>query len=265
MPLTAIQKRVVETLKPFRTDSHYIAGGAALNRRWSRVSDDLDIWGDAPGLPAIVEAEIEALRQAGFTVEIDIEDNYIVEVVVNDGTAETRIEWAHSPNTQTRFFPAQADDILGFHLHDLDNAVNKVLAASRRRNAARDIVDLAQIIDNIAPLGPLIWACIGLPGEDRSATDIVRDIRINANTYTREDYRAIRVDRADPPDRAELLEKIEPALDEAAEYCEDRAPIDHPGCLFIDADDRPIAATESDLDKITIVSVRDYQATPQVR
>lgn len=265
MPLTAIQKRVAGVLKPFRTDSHYIAGGAALNRRWQRVSDDLDIWADAPGLPKIVEAEIEALRRAGFTVEIEIEDNYIVEVIVRDDSDETRIEWAHSPNTQTRFFPAQADDDLGFRMHDLDNAINKILAASRRRNAPRDIVDLASILDHIAPLGPLVWAATGLPGEDRSATEIIRDIRTNANAYTREQYRTIRMAGDAAIDRQDLIAKIERALDDAADYCEDMAPIGHPGCLFLNVDGKPEPATEDDLDELTIIGVRDYQATPILR
>jgi len=265
MPLTAIQKRVADILKPFRTDSHYVAGGAALNRRWQRVSDDLDIWGDAPGLPKLVEAEIAALRQAGFTVEIEIEDNYIVEVIVSDGADETRIEWAHSPNTQARFFPAQADEDLGFRIHDLDNAVNKVLAASRRRNAPRDIVDLVSILDHIGPLGPLVWAATGLPGEDRSATEIIRDIRAIANTYTREQYQTIRMDGENTVDRTALIQKIERALNHAADYCEDEAPIGHPGCLFLDRDGNLLAASERDLDKTSIVRVQDFQATPLLR
>ena len=60
-----------------------------------------------------------------------------------------------------RFFPAQNDPEFGFRLHEADLAVNKVLCAARRNSAARDAVDLVNIVDRYAPLGPLVWAVSG--------------------------------------------------------------------------------------------------------
>ena len=46
MPLTSLQRLVVETLRPFRSSHSYVGGGAALNQRWPRLSDDMDIFVD---------------------------------------------------------------------------------------------------------------------------------------------------------------------------------------------------------------------------
>jgi len=49
MPLTAIQQSAVEVLRLHRSERSYVAGGAALNREWPRLSDDLDIFVDEMG------------------------------------------------------------------------------------------------------------------------------------------------------------------------------------------------------------------------
>jgi len=52
MALTDLQRLVVKTLRSFRTSKSFVGGGAALNQKWSRISDDMDIFGDAMGLPS---------------------------------------------------------------------------------------------------------------------------------------------------------------------------------------------------------------------
>ena len=42
MPLTPLQRLVVGTLRPFRSSNSYVGGGAALNQRWPRLSDDME-------------------------------------------------------------------------------------------------------------------------------------------------------------------------------------------------------------------------------
>ena len=70
MPLTAIQQSAVEILRLHRSERSFVAGGAALNRGWPRLSDDLDIFQDErDSLPHSVEPELEALRSTGYAVE----------------------------------------------------------------------------------------------------------------------------------------------------------------------------------------------------
>lgn len=42
MPLTVIRQSAVEVLRLHRSERSYVAGGAALNRDWPRLSDDMD-------------------------------------------------------------------------------------------------------------------------------------------------------------------------------------------------------------------------------
>ena len=264
MPLTGIQVDVAKILRKFRSADHYIGGGAALNRDKPRLSDDFDIFGDRDALPTVVEQEIEALRDAGYTVEEneDIRDNYLVEVIVRGLEGETKIQWMTDPDTQYRFFPAQPDDILGFRLHDVDNAINKVRAASSRNTAVRDIVDIANIVNHIGPLGPLIWASTAKPHERRTPLQIIRDMRGIAAGYTADEYRTVRVS-GDAIVKDIVLETVNDALDCAADYVED-APFDHPGRLFLDDEDRPVEATEAHLGQVKILTITDFAAVPKM-
>ena len=65
MPLTRLQHRVAEVLRPFRDEHNFVAGGMALNQRWPRLSDDMDIFHDRRNqLPNQVEPELRALDAA---------------------------------------------------------------------------------------------------------------------------------------------------------------------------------------------------------
>ena len=264
MPLTGIQFEVAKVLRRFRSADHYIGGGAALNRDKPRISDDFDIFGDRDALPAVVEQEINALKEAGYTVEEDrdVRDNYMVEVIVRTGSDETRVQWMTDPDTQYRFFPAQLDELLGFRLHDVDNAINKVRAASSRTTAVRDIVDIASIVNHIGPLGPLVWATTAKPLENRAPLQIIRDMRGIAAGYTSEDYRTVRVD-GDPVEKDVIVAAVNEALDRAADYVED-APLNHPGHLFVDGDDRPIEAAEEQLGQVRILKIINFAAVPKM-
>lgn len=264
MPLTGIQVEVARVLRKFRSVDHYIGGGAALNRDKPRLSDDFDIFGDRDALPAVVEQEINALREAGYTVEEneDVRNNYMVEVIVRDGAAETKIQWMTDPDTQCRFFPAQPDDILGFRLHDVDNAINKIKAASSRNTAVRDIVDIANIVNHIGPLGPLIWASTAKPHERRTPLQIIRDMRGIAAGYTPEEYQTVRVN-GDPVVKDIIVDAVSDALERAADYVED-APIDYQGRLFVDGEDRPVEATDEQLGKVRIMKITNFAAVPKV-
>ena len=162
MPLTAIQQSVVEVLRLHRSERNYVAGGAALNREWSRLSDDMDIFlDDRNRLPHSVESELASLRSAGYAIELTTDNDLVVEVVIRRDGEETRVQWFDDADTCWRFFPAQDDPEFGYRLHDADLAVNKVLCSARRNSAARDAIDLVSIVEFYAPLGPLVWAVSG--------------------------------------------------------------------------------------------------------
>jgi len=263
MPLTSTQRLVAKVLGPLRTEHSYVAGGAALNHAWPRLSDDMDIFDDRRGqLPGCVEPELQALRDAGFSVEITAQDEWVVEAILQIYGHETKVQWLDDPETCRRFFPARHDDELGFRLHRADMAVNKVLCASRRREAPRDAVDLVTIVSRYSPLGPLVWAAVGKTPA-LSPLRVIQDIRGIVFGYANEEIVAVRTEGENPMTRAELRGVLEPALDDAYDYCEAVAPIEYTGCLFIGDDERP---TEADAETIAngkarVMPLRDFGVT----
>lgn len=158
MPLTPLQRLVVGTLRPFRSSNSYVGGGAALNQRWPRLSDDMDIFVDQRRhLPRGPHAELEALRQAGFSIDVTTRDEWMVEAIVKRYGAETRVQWIDDSESSRRFFPAVDDEEFGFRLHQADAAVNKALCAARRERAPRDAVDLVSIVRRWTMPGACSW------------------------------------------------------------------------------------------------------------
>ncbi len=266
MPLTAIQKSVAKVLRLHRSEHTYVAGGAVLNRDWPRLSDDMDIFHDIRNrLPRAAEPELKALRNAGFSVELTCENDLTVEAIVRHGGEETKVQWFDDEEMCKRFFPALDDVEFGFRLHSADNAVNKVLCASRRNTAPRDAVDLVNIVERYAPLGPLVWAVSG-KAPDTAPPSIIRGIRATVFGYAEEEIRAVRMEDSSRMDRDRLREVLGAALDAASDYCEAIAPVDHAGCLFVDAKEVP---TEADEDAIasgeaTVMEIRDFSGIPVI-
>lgn len=266
MPLTPVQRSAAGVLRPFRSKDSYIAGGAMLNRGWPRLSDDMDIFHDrSDRLPDSVGPEFEALRDAGFAVERIAENDLVVEAIVGKDGEETRLQWFHDEETCRRFFPALEDPEFGFRLHDADAAVNKVLCAARRKSAARDAVDLVTIVERYAPLGPLVWAAGG-KAPDLAPPATLRAIRATVFGYSREEIETVRMAGGPATGWRRLREVLDRALDAASEYCENTAPLAHPGCLFIDAGERPVEANDSAIGtgKALVAGIRDYSGIPVI-
>ncbi|ABA81599.1 hypothetical protein GQF56_21370 [Rhodobacter sphaeroides] len=148
--LTDLQARVARIMASNRSAESYFAGGAVLNQHTSRQSDDLTDTDEM--IPDIVQRDVRSLEDAGYEVTIDLEIYGCTDATVRGGGAATQIQWMSE--TRMRFFPLQPDPAWGLRLHRADLAVNKVTAASTRRQA-RDILDLALIGENYCPLGPL--------------------------------------------------------------------------------------------------------------
>ncbi len=267
MSLTAIQQSVAEILRRHRSERSYVAGGAALNRDWPRLSDDMDIFLDDRGrLPHSVEPEFEALRDAGYAVELTNNDGMVVEAVLRKGSAETLVQWFDDEETCRRFFPAQDDPEFGFRLHDADLAVNKVLCTARRNSAARDAVDLVNIVERYAPLGPLVWAVSG-KAPDLAPPSTLRAIRANAFGYAREEIETVRMEDGSTMEWQRLRHVLDQALEVASDYCERTAPMEHPGRLFVDASDQPVEADDAAIDDGTAIAmaIRFFPGVPVLR
>jgi len=265
MSLTPLQRIVAEVLRPFRTRHNYVAGGAALNREWPRLSDDMDVFHDRRDqLPESVEPELRALREAGFAVEITARDQSIVEAVLRRHGGETKVQWFDDPEASQRFFPAVVDDELGFRLHPADIAVNKVLCASRRA-APRDAVDLVNIVNRYSPLGPLVWAATGKQPE-LNPPRIIRDIRRIAFGHSEAEVSAVRMEGERPPTWKGLRDVLAQALDAAYDYCEEVAPTEYGGCLFIDAREIPVEADDKAIvaGAAKAVSLKDFGLMPTI-
>ena len=266
MPLTDLQRMVARILRQFRTEHDYVAGGAALNTTWLRLSDDMDIFRDyRNSLQGGVERELTALRDAGFSIEITTNDEWIVEAIVRQYGFETKVQWLNDRETSRRFFPAIDDENLGYRLHQADVAVNKVLCAARRRSAARDAVDLASIVSRYCPLGPLVWAIAG-KAPDSPPPQVIKAIRANAFGYSDDEIRTVRMADDNVMTRDELRSILEPALGQANDYCNDVAPEDHIGCLFVNSDQIPVAADLAAISSgaVRVMNVQDFTPVPRI-
>ncbi len=237
--LTKLQKRVIATIAKLREEGNYLAGGAVLNQRTDRVSDDLDVFlDDERAVLAVAKRDIEELRAAGFAVVADMMMLGFAEATVKAASEneETKIQWMSE--SAYRFLPLQKDPEFGFRLHDVDLAVNKAIAAASRKKV-RDIVDLAMIDDKFMKLGPLVWAAAG--GKTAMSPIMMLDnIVHNAATHPAVEYKMVR--SIEPVDGAEVLAHIQEACDKAREFCR-RAPVETLGHIFLGADGRPVSPT----------------------
>ena len=265
MPLTPLQRIVIELLRPFRSAHDFVGGGAALNQRWPRLSDDMDIFHDRRArLPRDVQAEIAVLQAAGFSTEVTTESEWMVEVILRRFGEETKVQWLDEPETCRRFFPCVEDDELGFRLHQADVAVNKVLCASRRNRAARDAVDLYLIEKRYAPLGAMVWALTGKDGT-QAPPEILRNLRTNLFGYGEQEIEAVRMEAGFQLSWRDLRKELDQAIGLAYDYCDSVAPSEFAGHLFIDDEEIPRAASREDVTsgRVRAIDLRDFSVIPK--
>jgi hypothetical protein len=229
--LTAFQKRVLAHLARQRSAESLAAGGAVLNRKRPRLSRDLDLFhASVREVDAAVKTDVAQLRKAGFDVELVL--GFApghVEAIVRGAKPDefTRLEWA--VDSAFRFFPAVKDPVFGWRLHDIDLAVNKVLALAGRQEP-RDVIDVVDLHKNGYPLAALAWAA---PAKDPGFTpDLILD-EISRNS---------RFDPARLKDEVLTRKKVDPvsvkktllaALHDARDLFHTLPP-EQMGCLYLD-------------------------------
>lgn len=238
--LTALQKDIMLCLSKNRSETSYIAGGVALNRHWARLSDDIDVFHDTDEeIGEAAQRDMQALRSSGFLVSVDVNIYGCVEATVSKGGTSTQIQWMSE--TRTRFFPLVLDPEWGSRLHQVDLAINKVLAASSRTKA-RDFADLVSIAAFMCPLGPLVMAASGKPPHF-SPIKIIEEIRRRGLSVSTDDYDTVR-GLPEAWTAAFIRDRLLQALDEAEAYVRS-ANADTVGLLAVDARGFPVEDAKS--------------------
>lgn len=161
MPLTPFQKTLAKLLSKNRTPDSHLAGGAALHFQAHsiRFSNDLDYFHDT--LTRVTEAfstDQKDLLNKKYKIEIEIQQPGYIKATVSKNNEATKVEWCYDSNW--RFLPAIKNPDLGYVLHPLDLAINKVLALAGR-NEPRDFLDVIHVHNETLPLGALCWAAAG--------------------------------------------------------------------------------------------------------
>lgn len=163
MPLTPFQTTVLRVLARNRSVDSYVAGGIALNAQHPiRWSADVDLFHDVENaVMRASDADVELLRQEGYDVRPDLWTPGFRRAWVARDDAGVRLEWCR--DSAWRFFPIEADDLLGWKLQRFDALTNKALAMASR-SETRDLVDLVAHAGDV-PLHAVVWAaCTKDPG-----------------------------------------------------------------------------------------------------
>jgi hypothetical protein len=161
MPLGDFEKNVLHLLAVNRNPESYIAGATVFLRREDslRQSQDIDVFHDTvQSLQQAAAQDAAMLQQNGYALEwVDTQETLRRATVSKDGRS-TKMDWAF--DSAFRFFPVQPDLELGFVLHPLDGATNKMLALAGR-GELRDYLDVLFLHRNILSLSMLAWAACG--------------------------------------------------------------------------------------------------------
>jgi hypothetical protein len=227
VPLTGFQAGLARLLAGNRTPDSHLAGGAALHLEPNsrRYSNDLDFFHDSVERVASAFAEDRALLENdGFLVTVDMSQPGCIRAMVSRGEEATKVEWSH--DSAWRFLPVVRDERVGWVLHPVDLAVNKLLALVGR-DEPRDFLDVFHLRRDLLPLGALCWAAAG---KDPGFTPLmILDLLRRRGRYRPEDFARLRL--AEPVDPATMKAEWLAALDEAEAFVRGRPP-EEIGCLY---------------------------------
>jgi len=227
VPLTVFQARLARLLSVNRGPDSYLAGGAAihLEPNTTRYSNDLDYFNDsAERVARAYRDDKKLLLDDGCQVTTDMQQPGYVRARVVRGTDATKIEWSH--DTAWRFLPTLPHPEVGYQLHPIDLAINKVLALVGR-NEPRDFVDTLYVNEHLLPLGALCWAAAG---KDPGFTPLsLLELLRRRGAYHPEDFE--RLVLTTPVDLPAMKRTWLEALDTADRFIRSRPPAEA-GCLY---------------------------------
>lgn len=236
MPLTDYQAEVARLLSENRSFDSYLAGGAAIliEPNTTRFSRDLDYFHDSEKRVAEAFAADEAvLAEHGYAVEVELSQIGYVRAIVSRGEEATKVEWAR--DSSWRFMPTVRDPRVGYRLHQVDLAVNKVLTLAGR-DEARDLLDLLHFHRSLLALGCLCWAACG---KDPGFSPVsLAELLGRRGRVRREDLD--RLDLAEAVNLEALKAEWLDALGSVKPFVESRPP-EEVGCLYYSAQSKAFA------------------------
>lgn len=213
-----------------RTFDSYLAGGAAIliEPNTTRFSRDLDYFHDSEARVAeAFAADRRLLDREGYSIGVDLNQPGFVRAVVRKGEDSTKIEWAR--DSAWRFMPTICDERVGFVLHPVDLAVNKILALAGR-DEPRDVLDVLHFHRRVLALGALCWAACG---KDPGFTPLsLLELLRRRGRVRKEDL--ARLDLVVPIDLQVLKQEWLEALDSVESFVTSR-PSEEIGCLYYSA------------------------------
>lgn len=227
MPLTEYQARLARLLSENRTFDSYLAGGAAIliEPNTVRFSRDLDYFHDSEARVAeAFSADRSLLETQGYTIAVDLNQQGYVRAVVRREENATKVEWAR--DSDWRFLPTVRDERVGYRLHPIDLAVNKVLTLAGR-DEPRDVLDTLYFHRRVLVLGALCWAACG---KDPGFTPLsLLELLRRRGRIREEDLE--RLDLAEPVDLEETKRNWLEMLETVEPFVESRPP-EEIGCLY---------------------------------
>jgi hypothetical protein len=161
MPLGDFEKEVLRLLAANRNPESYVAGATVFLRREDshRQSQDIDLFHDTmQSLKLAARQDAAVLQQNNYQLDWTERQEMLQRAIISKAGRSTKVEWAF--DSAFRFFPVQPDVELGFVLHPLDGATNKMLALAGR-GELRDYLDVLFLDRNVIGLGALVWAACG--------------------------------------------------------------------------------------------------------
>lgn len=227
MPLTEYQHQLALQLSQNRSFDSYLAGGAAIliEPNTMRFSRDLDYFHDSEARVAeAFLADQQLLLGRGYSIEVELSQPGYVRAIVRREKGATKVEWAR--DSDWRFMPTVRDARVGFVLHPVDLAVNKVLALAGR-DESRDVLDTLHVHRRVLTLGALCWAACG---KDPGFTPLsLLELLRRRGRLRPEDL--ARLDLAEAVNLQELKREWLEALDSVEPFVESRPPGEI-GCLY---------------------------------
>jgi hypothetical protein len=124
-----------------RSPDSYLAGGAALHiaPTSQRFSNDLDYFHDSvERVASAFAADRARLNANAFELDVTLSQAGFVRALVRKGAEATKVEWVH--DAPWRFLPALPHPVVGYVLHPIDLAINKLLALVGR-DEPRDFLE----------------------------------------------------------------------------------------------------------------------------
>jgi hypothetical protein len=158
MPLTPIQKEVLRLLAGNRSPESHLAGatGIHMSPETTRYSHDLDLFhASEEAVASAFKEDSDSLRENGYKIKLLLSQPGFIRAEIAKKDNSLRIDWAQ--DSIWRFFPPVQLEGVGWVLHPVDLAVNKVLALAGR-DEPRDFIDTLYLHESVLPLGALAWA-----------------------------------------------------------------------------------------------------------